>query len=120
MTNIERQQRWVEIITEQKTSGMTRTKWCENHNINYKSFYRWNSKLVKRGIISRTIEPQKSTERKSSEHHQFILAREVKNTSKIEETGSVSISIGNITINIDNNFNENTLSRVLRIVSVIC
>jgi len=120
MTNNELQQRWVEIVTEQRMSGMIIKKWCENHNISHKSFYRWKSRLVKRGIISKPGEPPKSTELKASEHHQFILAKKTNNTNITKNTGSVSISIGNVEININDNFSESTLSSVLRIVSSIC
>ena len=42
-----RAQKWAEIVIACNRSGQPKTAWCEEHGINRKSFYYWQSKLRK-------------------------------------------------------------------------
>lgn len=42
-----RAQQWIEIIWACKASGQSKKNWCEENQVNVKSFYYWQTKLRK-------------------------------------------------------------------------
>lgn len=54
--------KWIEIVREQRNSGLAVRKWCEQHQISTSSFFYWSrvirqDSLVKAGILAVTNQP---------------------------------------------------------------
>jgi hypothetical protein len=106
MRNDEREAIWAERLASYKASGQTKKAWCENNNIDIKSFYRWGRRLAERGYIE-----------SSGAGYRFVLAKE-----KVEHSnaGKIKINIGKAIISVDNGYDADVLKNVLRIMVEIC
>jgi hypothetical protein len=47
ITSDYRAQQWIEIIRACKASGQSKKNWCEENQVNIKSFYYWQTKFRK-------------------------------------------------------------------------
>jgi hypothetical protein len=101
MTNAERQQMWKKKYNEYLQSGQNQTEWCNDNNVNLKSFYRWSKKFINTN--------------ENATFHRFVLAEE-----KHEQPTGISINIGKATIIISKNFDPDTLNNIIRLVGNIC
>ncbi|MEF1204563.1 IS66 family insertion sequence element accessory protein TnpA [Photobacterium damselae] len=45
MTQVEKHQHWINIISNQQESGLSVTQFCKQHDINYATFHYWLKKL---------------------------------------------------------------------------
>ncbi len=72
-----RAQKWAEIVIACNRSGQPKTAWCEEHGVNRKSFYYWQSKLRKHAAggapTTNSIVPLQIAEsRKEEPEHQGL------------------------------------------------
>lgn len=92
----------IELVTEQKASNLTQKKWCEQNNISFYSFKNW-VKLYRE-------------QKKSESSCQWIKAVPKKVSPKAAQIGIIKITTGNFAIEIQNNFDEVVLSKILKVI----
>ena len=103
-TNI-RSQQWLQMIQDQKSSGMTVEAWCRDNNISKHAFYYRQHKLREEAgqALSRFVEvqaPQMSPSPDQKYHENLNSA--------------AFITYGNVVIGLNNNASEELISRIVR------
>jgi len=103
-----RANQWMEIVKERQSRGMTIKGWCDFHGVNEKSFYYWQRKL--RETVCEVME--KST---------ALTFAEV-NIDKAEPVKgfAASIRIGDVTAEIHNGAEADTVETVIRTLKTLC
>ncbi len=109
ITHKMRHEYWERIITECNQSGMQKKDWMKVHNINPKSFYRWQKILRDEAAITLL----------SPEQDKFL---ELKSPDLPEMTTpfdgcSAMIRKGNVSIEINDSITDEFLSRIIRVMA---
>ena len=101
MSTDERKQMWQERIDAYRSSGMTSvTAWCRQNHVGVQSMYNWMKRL--------------NTE---STHVDYPLAKWVALTpDSSEETSTLTVKIGDVSIEIKEGFNHALFNEVLQIL----
>ncbi len=97
-------EKWTEIISRQKLSGLTQTKWCAENDINIHNFRRWLSRLKK------TIQPD---EELSIHKWTTLIPVLPKDSSNVP----IKVSLGNISIEVNRGFDAELLKNVVATLS---
>jgi len=109
---------WMERIKSCRSSGMTVVKWCEENNVNQKTYYYWMRKIKREAFEALPSES-------------LAKAPVVQNAitpvfSKIElpKTGTsaaaVTIRMSGMDIEIQNEASADIIKNILRAVTAIC
>lgn len=104
-----RLRQWLEVIKRCQASGMTVKTWCEENNISIKSYYYRLRKLRTQTCNNEMVPVQKG--------HQAIVPVTYKNEN---QSKSVTINTGNISIDIYEGATKTTLENLLNILGIIC
>lgn len=117
ITNAMRRERWKAIIKECNDSGMKKTDWLKEHNINPKTYYSWQRKL-RMEIGTELVVTQNHALTSSRNETDFCQITEpvIKSKSVVEKT-SVIISTGNMNIEISEDISDSFLIRLMRAAS---
>lgn len=109
ITHKMRHEYWERIITECNHSGMQKKDWMQLHNINPKSFYRWQ----------KILRHEAATTLLSSEQDKFLelKAPDLPGMIKPFDECSVMIRKGNVSIEIDDSITDEFLSRIIRVMA---
>lgn len=92
---------WAEMVRSRNESGLTVTDWCKQNGINIKTYY-YRLKRMRQAACSEI------------EQHDIVP---VEPTASAETTAEkIELSVGDIKISLPDNFNENTLSRLLGVL----
>ncbi|EGC03754.1 IS66 family insertion sequence element accessory protein TnpA [Ruminococcus albus] len=92
---------WVEMIQQRNESGLTVTEWCKHNGINLKTYY-YRLKRVRQAVCNEI------------EQHDIVP---VEPTADIEITAEkIEISVGDVKIFLQDDFNETTLKRLLGVL----
>jgi len=96
---------WVDIIQEQKASGLSVRAWCRENNIGQGRFYYWLNKLRKATLEQFPEEFKKTT----------FVPIDMKATNNINTNANSSITIrkGDISIELANDAPLSTITTVL-------
>ncbi len=92
---------WAEMVRSRNESGLTVTGWCKQNGINLKTYY-YRLKRMRQAVCSEI------------EQHDIVPAIQTEE-SKCEDENIILI-VGDVKISLPDNFNENTLSRLLGVL----
>lgn len=129
--NIIRIENWKHLILEANTSGLSKTEWCRQNNINIKTFFYWQRKIrlmEAQKALSSSEFPSVPTGQKTAISPDFVdMTHLYKETTAPPESGSsgnaqsgfapqLMLMAGQYRILIGEDVREQTLSTVLRAI----
>ena len=106
-TNI-RSQQWLQMVKDQKSSGLTVEAWCRENNISKHAFYYRQHKLREEAgkVLSHFVEIQAPQ------------AETVPDQKYLENLNSAaSISCGKVVIGLNNHASEELISKIVRVLN---
>ena len=109
ITHKMRHEYWERVITECNQSGMQKKDWMQLHNINPKSFYRWQ----------KILRHEAATTLLSSEQDKFLelKAPDLPEMIKPFDECSAMIRKGNVSIENNDSITVEFLSRIIRVMA---
>ena len=121
VTHEYRLQQWTQVITECRRSGKTVKTWCEENNINSKSYYYW----LKRARIAACNSLPTVTEKQQeivpiSISDISTCKDETKLISSDLEQTVVVININSTSIEVKNGASASTIENTLRAIKNLC
>ena len=106
-TNI-RSQQWLQMVKDQKSSGLTVEAWCRENNISKHAFYYRQHKLREEAgkVLSQFVEVRAPQ------------AHAVPDQKYLENLNSAaSIACGKVVIGLNNHASEELISRIVRVLN---
>lgn len=91
---------WAEMVQRRNESGLTVSKWCDQNGMNVKTYY-YRLKQVRQALCNEV------------EQHDIVAVRPVYDC---RENTHIRLSMGNATIELPDDFNEDTLKRLLGVL----
>lgn len=92
---------WAEMVRSRNEIGLTVTDWCKQNGINLKTYY-YRLKRMRQAVYNEI------------EQHDIVP---VEPAAKLDTaTEKIELSVGDITISLPDNFNEETLRRLLGVL----
>jgi len=92
---------WSEMVRQRNESGLTVTDWCKRNGIHLKTYY-YRLKRVRQAVCNEI------------EQHDIVAIEPNERTELSAE--KIELSVGDVTISLPNNFNEDTLRRLLGVL----
>lgn len=96
-----KQAQWAEMVKSRNESGLTVTDWCRQNGINPKTYY-YRLKWLRQAICNET------------EQHDIVSVKPIAGTEPIAE--KIEVSLGDVKISLPDNFNEDTLRRLIGVL----
>lgn len=90
-----------EMVKSRTESGLTVTDWCKQNGINLKTYY-YRLKRLRQAVCNEI------------EQHDIVPVKPISETEPTSE--KIELSVGNIKISLPDNFNEDTLKRLLGVL----
>ena len=87
-----RLKQWTEMVRQRNESGLNVSQWCRQNGINQKTYY-YRLNRVRKALCGEV------------EKHEIVPAHE-----------QISLSVGNVVVNLPDDFNEDTLKRLLGVL----
>ena len=108
LTTSIRSQQWLQMVRDQKESGMTVEAWCRDNNISKHAFYYRQHKLREEAgaILSRFVEVQAP---------QTSLLPDQKDLENLNS--AASIACGKVVIGLNNHASEELIARIVRVLN---
>jgi hypothetical protein len=103
MDSNQRNQEWVARITGFKSSGLTMSAWCKDHELSLHQLKYWLKKM------NTSIRP-----RSSSSSTQWLPVALTGNTQILDGTGNLVVRVGYASIEVPADFNANLLRDIVR------
>ena len=100
-SNPEYREKWYKVVEDYKSSNLSMKKYASTHDINYYQFQYW---------------VRKYNERHKGESKQFV---KVETNKSIISSNVFKISFGKLIIELPNNFNEETLLKLLKVADQV-
>ena len=88
---------WTEMVKSRNESGLTVTDWCKQNGINLKTYY-YRLKRLRQAVCNEI------------EQHDIVPVGTEPTAEKIE------LSVGNVKISLPDDFNEDTLRRLIGVL----
>lgn len=103
MSQMELKHLWESRIADQRSSGLSVSKWCEAHQVKPHQFHYWSRKLTSATPatsqwIAVNVDPQLADERQST----------------------LLLKVGSVEIEVQPGFNQTLLSDVIRTLQTLC
>ncbi|WP_294407097.1 IS66 family insertion sequence element accessory protein TnpA [uncultured Clostridium sp.] len=121
-----RTQKWLGIIRECQASGLSKRTWCEQNNVNEKTFYYWLRKLRKMACENKIL-IEKPTEMTAANIVQPIVPFTVlkdesaaKQKSITNDNSGIILNINSIEIKICNGTSAELIENTLKALKNIC
>ena len=92
---------WMEMVRCRNESGLSVSEWCRENGINLKTYY-YRLKRVREVLCS------------EKEQHDIVPVETIVEPQSVEE--KIEISVGDVKITLPDNFNRDTLSRLLEVL----
>ena len=92
---------WAEMVRIRNESGLTVTDWCKQNGINLKTYY-YRLKRVRQKVCDEL------------ERHDIVPIEP--GDEPVTKTEKIELSVGKVKISIPDNFNEETLRRLLGVL----
>lgn len=92
---------WAEMVRQRNESGLTVTDWCKQNGINLKTYY-YRLKRI-RQVVCNEIE-----------QHDIVPIEPYEVAERADE--KIELSVGDTKISLPDNFNEDTLKRLLGVL----
>ncbi len=105
-------QKWTQVVEECRNSGKTAVKWCAENDINIKTYYYWQRKVVKAvcnelAIANNNVETP----------HTF--AQVILPSTRSSEV-AITLNLNNISLQIHNGADESVISQTLKVLRNLC
>ena len=104
-------QKWTQIVEECRNSGKTAVKWCAENDINIKTYYYWQRKVL--NVVCNELVVANNSIEKAPNFAEVILPG--RRTSEV----AITISLNNISLQIHNGADESVIAQTLRILKSI-
>lgn len=91
---------WAEMVKCRNESGMTVTEWCKENGINLKTYY-YRLKRVRQAVCEEI------------EHHDIVPVEPV---CEYHEDRCIRLMVDNVIVDVPDNFNAETLKRLLGVL----
>ena len=96
-----RLKQWAEMVRQRNESGLNVSQWCRQNGINQKTYY-YRLNRVRKALCGEV------------EKHEIVpVSTEPEITVSHEQ---ISLSVGNVVVNLPDDFNEDTLKRLLGVL----
>lgn len=92
---------WAEMVKMRNVSGLTVSEWCRQNGINLKTYY-YRLKRMRQAVCNEL------------EVHDIVPLEPVSESEQKSE--KIEISVGDVKITLPENFNEETLRRLLGVL----
>jgi len=92
---------WAEMVRQRNESGLTVTDWCKENGINLKTYY-YRLKRMRQAVCNEI------------EQHDIVPVKP--NTGTELSAEKIELSVGDVKISLPDNFNEDTLRRLLGVL----
>ena len=103
--------KWLNRLSEWEQSGLSQSKYCKDNNFNLRNFQYWKRQFK---LLNNPEFPQKKTEVKVVQLKNESMASEKFNF--LNDPNPISLIINNIKIELKNNFSEDALIRLIRVL----
>ena len=92
---------WTEMVKSRNESGLTVTDWCKQNGINLKTYY-YRLKRLRQAVCNEI------------EQHDIVHIESPTGTEIAAE--KIELSVGDVKISLPDNFNEDTLRRLIGVL----
>ena len=92
---------WAKMVRQRNESGLTVTDWCKENGINLKTYY-YRLKRMRQAVCNEI------------EQHDIVPVEPSESTGLAAE--NIEISVGDVKVSLPDNFNEDTLRRLLGVL----
>ena len=92
---------WAEMVRSRNESGLTVREWCRQNDINLKTYY-YRLKRLRQAVCNEI------------ERHDIVPVKAISETEPTAE--KIELSMRDVKISLPDNFNENTLKRLLGVL----
>ena len=92
---------WAEMVRTRNESGLTVTDWCKENGINLKTYY-YRLKRMRQAVCNEI------------EQHDIVPL--VPNAGAETTAEKIELSVGDVKVSLPDNFNEDTLRRLLGVL----
>ena len=92
---------WSEMVRRKNESGLTVSEWCRQNGVNQKTYY-YRLKRIRQAVCNEL------------EKHDIVPVEPFKDIR--QESEKIEISVGDVKITLPENFNEETLRRLLGVL----
>jgi hypothetical protein len=121
ITHEYRLQQWTKVITECRRSGKTAKAWCEENNINSKSYYYWLKRIRIAACNSLSTVTEKQQEIVPVNISDISTCTgETKSLTSASEQTAVVININSTTIEVKNGASASIIENTLRAIKNLC
>ncbi len=103
--------KWTEIVEECRNSGQTAVKWCDENNVNIKTYYYWQRKVC--NAVCNELAITNNVEKSPAFAEVMIPGIR---SSEV----AITLNLNNISLQIHNGANETVIEQTLRILKSIC
>ena len=103
-------EQWKRIVYECRNSGLAVKTWCEENRINVSTYYRWQKKVWDSGIESSELALKRPNEIQFAEYH----------TTSIAGGTAVILHFGEITVEIQNGAERETIESTIHALKKLC
>ena len=105
-------QKWTQIVEECRNSGKTAIKWCSENDINIKTYYYWQRKVLK--AVCNELAITNNSIEKTPAFTEVILP-----DTRTPEV-AITLNLNNISLQIHNGANESVISQTLKVLRSLC
>lgn len=102
---------WINRLSEWEKSGLSPSKYCKDNNFNLRNFQYWKRKYK---LLNNPEVPQKHTEVKVVQLKNESISSEKFNF--FNDPSPINLIISNIKVELKNNFSEDALIRLIRVL----
>lgn len=96
-----RLKQWTEMVRQRNESGLNVSQWCRQNGINQKTYY-YRLNRVRKALCGEV------------EKHEIVPVSTEPEIAVSHE--QISLSVGNVVVNLPDDFNEDTLKRLLGVL----
>ena len=96
-----RLKQWAEMVRQRNESGLNVSQWCRQNGINQKTYY-YRLNRVRKALCGEV------------EKHEIVPVSTEPEIAVSHE--QISLSVGNVVVNLPDDFNEDTLKRLLGVL----
>ena len=105
-------QKWTQIVEECRSSGKTAVKWCAENDINIKTYYYWQRRVLK--AVCNELAVVNNNVEKSPAFAEVMLP----GTRRPEV--AITLNLNNISVQIHNGADESVISQTLKVLRNLC
>ena len=98
---------WKQRFNDWKKSGLSKSKWCAQNNLNIHQLYYWFKRF-------------KTDENKQPTEIKWLPVQMETNVTEIIEHDSISVQIGKCNIDVKPGFDTEHLSKIIKVLNSLC